>query len=404
MSTSIDILLLVFACMAALPASVFFVECLLGALYRPSAVMDASERARPRLAVLVPAHNEGAGITATLQCLRAQLEPNDMLLVVADNCSDDTAAIAASSGAQVIQRHDAERRGKGYALAFGLDHLAKTPPEVVIIVDADCQVSPGGLERLARLAHDRDRPVQADYLMTPSAQPDGKSVISALAFLVKNRVRPRGLAALGMPCLLTGTGMAFPWQVLRKAPETRDNLVEDMVMGLDLARLGHAPLLCPDASVTSALPDRAQAATAQRRRWEHGHLATLFDHAPSLLKQGIAQGRAELIALALDLMVPPLSLLVISLGAGLVLCAGATLLGASPLPAAVFGASMLAIACGVLAGWYAHGRKLVRARELLAIPLYVIWKLPLYFSFFARGRHHAWERTERKPQQSGDGS
>jgi cellulose synthase/poly-beta-1,6-N-acetylglucosamine synthase-like glycosyltransferase len=205
-----------------------------------------------------------------------------------------------------------------------------------------------------------------------------------------------------MPCLLTGTGMGFPWEVLRKAPPTNDHLVEDMVMGLELALLGYAPQLCPDAHVTSALPERAAAANTQRRRWEHGHLATLIAQGPRLLWQGLRQGRAELIALALDLMVPPLSLLVAMLLAGLVLAAGAWLLGASPLPMLIFAGAALSIAIGAGVGWFAYGRELVRARDLLAIPLYVLWKLPLYFSFFTRGRQRGWQRTERAAEPAAE--
>jgi cellulose synthase/poly-beta-1,6-N-acetylglucosamine synthase-like glycosyltransferase len=399
MSAVVDSVLFCLACLAALPCCVFFWECLLGALYRPKARAKTGQP-RPSIAVLVPAHDESAGITTTLTGLFAQLAAPDVLLVVADNCSDDTATVAAASGARVIERQDSARRGKGYALAFGIEHLAASPPDVVVIVDADCSVSEGGIERIARMARDTDSPVQADYWLTPSEQPSGRSVISALAFVVKNRVRPRGLAALGLPCLLTGTGMAFPWAVLRKAPPTHDHLVEDMVMGLELARLGHAPRLCPDAHVQSALPERARAASAQRRRWEHGHLATLLDQAPRLLWQGVRQARIDLIGLALDLLVPPLSLLVLMLLAGLALCALAALLGASSLPLGMFAFDTVAIALGVGVGWFAYGRELVRARDLLAIPLYVVWKLPLYFSFFARGRHRGWERTERDTEAS----
>jgi cellulose synthase/poly-beta-1,6-N-acetylglucosamine synthase-like glycosyltransferase len=396
MLSLIDSALLALACVAAVPSGVFFWECLLGALYRPKAAQDL-HAPRPRIAVLVPAHDESAGITKTLASLRPQLSDGDVLLVVADNCSDDTAAVAAASGATVAERHDSARRGKGYALLFGLERLASDPPDVVVIVDADCLVSDGGIERLARLARASDRPVQADYVLTPSERPSGRSVISALAFLVKNRVRPRGLAALGLPCLLTGTGMAFPWHVLRKAPPTDDHLVEDMVMGLELALLGHAPRLCADAFVTSALPERSQAASAQRRRWEHGHLATLLAHGPRLFWQGLLRGRVELLAIALDLMVPPLSLLVAMLLFGLALCALAHLLGASLAPFAIMAGSTLAIGLGVFIGWFAYGRALVRARDLLAVPLYVLWKLPLYFGFFFRGRQRGWQRTERAP-------
>jgi hypothetical protein len=192
--------------------------------------------------------------------------------------------------------------------------------------------------------------------------------------------------------------MAFPWPVLRKAPPTNDHLVEDMVMGLELAQLGHAPRLCAEVCVTSALPEGEKAASGQRKRWEHGHLATLLTHAPKLCARGLQTGRIELVSLALELLVPPLSLLVIMLLAGTLACGLAFALGASWLPLAITGLSLSAIGIGVLAGWFAHGRDLVRARDLLAIPLYILWKLPLYFSFFARRKQRAWERTERTEQ------
>ncbi len=391
----IDLALWIVAIALLVPCTVFFVECLLGALVRGALRAEQPNGARPRVAILVPAHDERAGIAGTLEGLRSQLAAGDLLLVVADNCSDDTAEVARSTGATVIERRDPERRGKGYALAFGLDHLATDPPDVVVIVDADCVVAEGAIERIARLAQARDRPVQADYLLQAPKAATGLSVVSALAFVVKNRVRPRGLHALGMPCLLTGTGMAFPWRVIRMAPPTEGNLVEDMVMGLDLARMGHPPLLCPEACVTSALPDRAKAAHAQRRRWEHGHLATLAEQAPKLVADAVRKLDLRLFALALDLAVPPLSLLVLTVTLALGVSAVGVYLGASFAPFLVLSSALFMVVIGVLVAWLAHGRSTVRASQLLAIPMYVVWKLPLYFTFLTRGRHATWERTER---------
>ena len=75
---------------------------------------------RAPLAVLVPAHDEEEGIAATLAAVLAQLGPHDRLLVVADNCSDATAAVARAAGAEVVER-SSDLRGKGYALAHGID-------------------------------------------------------------------------------------------------------------------------------------------------------------------------------------------------------------------------------------------------------------------------------------------
>jgi cellulose synthase/poly-beta-1,6-N-acetylglucosamine synthase-like glycosyltransferase len=254
------------------------------------------------------------------------------------------------------------------------------------------------VDRIAREAQRSQRPVQADYVLKAPPDPRGLTVVSALAFIVKNRVRPRGLHALGLPCLLTGTGMAFPWQVIRKAKATESHLVEDMVMGLDLARLGHAPLLCPEARVTSELPDKAKAAHSQRRRWEHGHLGTMLDQCPGLLVQGVWRLQPALIALALDLSVPPLSLLVLSVGSFAMLTLGFMVAGGSPLPAVVALSSLGLVAAAVLSGWAAYGRQAIPARALWSIPGYVLWKIPLYFSFLTRGRHRNWERTERAAQ------
>lgn len=397
MSTLIDLLLLALALAVAIPSLWFFIECVVGAVVKPAAPASYP-MAGKRVAVLMPAHNESAGIEHTIRTLAPQLNDRIRLYVVADNCSDDTAARARACGATVFERHDAERRGKGFALAHGIEQLAANPPDVVIILDADCELTAGGLSLLAQQALLDGTPVQADYrVTTPSGRNDVRATVSALAFMVKNRVRPRGLDAMGQPCLLTGTGMAFPWAVLRAAPPTDDNLVEDMVMGLELALMGHEPHICPQVVVTSPLPDGDKAAATQRKRWEHGHMATVRSHVPRLLTQGLRQGRLPLITLALDLMVPPLSLLVLSVLGVVVLTAAAALLGATAAPLAIAVISFLAILTGVMSGWWAHGREWVRARDLMAIPLYVAWKLPLYVSFFARGKQKGWVRTERTP-------
>ena len=146
-----------------LPVLVLFVQVALACL--PQRARPALAGARPRVAVLVPAHNESTLIVATLDGLRAQMQVGDRLLVVADNCSDDTAELARAAGAEVIERSDSQQRGKGYALDFGVRHLASNAPEVLIIVDADCQVGEGAIERLALRCIQSGRPTQALYLM-----------------------------------------------------------------------------------------------------------------------------------------------------------------------------------------------------------------------------------------------
>ena len=390
----IDVVLCAGSVIVLVPAVVLLIETLAALLPAASARQTASRS--PTVAVLVPAHDEAAQIGETVAALTSQLPEAGRLLVVADNCSDDTAALAARAGASVVERRDRERIGKGFAISYGLRHLDPDPPDVVIVVDADCRVSQGGLAALAATAVSANRPAQAEYLLAAPADAGPTVVVSALATLLRNRVRPRGMRRLGLPCHLTGSGMAFPWRQLRDAPELGANLVEDLVLGIELALRGTPAVLCADVRISSELPRGATANMGQRRRWEHGQLQTLVAYVPRLLAAGIARRRLALVGLGLDLAVPPLALLVM-LQIGMLAVSGlAGLVGiASP---AAFGLAALSVglvSAAVGAAWVGFGRPVLPARQILFVPLYLLWKIPLYLGL-ARGRKQAvWERTAR---------
>lgn len=389
----VNVLLFALAIVLAIPIAVLFIECIAALWPLPHPATFSS--ARPRLTVLIPAHNESIEIRRTIEALRPQLTDADQLLVVADNCTDETAAIARGCGATVIERQSIDQRGKGYALDFGLSAIESNPPDVVVTVDADCWVHDGAIDQIARQAAATGRPVQALYLMEQPTRSSSKDAVSALAFLVKNLVRPTGLAQLGLPCALTGTGMAFPWQTIRGAALASGNIVEDMQLGLDLAIAHAAPQFCPTARVTGRLPQASQAAKTQRTRWEHGHIQTLVKQVPRLLAEAIAQKRFDLLAIAFDLSVPPLSLLVMLWVAGFGLSVIAAGLGASVWPAIGLGVAGLLMLVAIVGAWAKHGRTTISGRTLLAVPFYVLWKIPLYFALLVRPQTQ-WVRTERE--------
>jgi cellulose synthase/poly-beta-1,6-N-acetylglucosamine synthase-like glycosyltransferase len=390
---SIDVILLVIALLLLVPIAVLFLECSAALLSRRSETAETN-LPRPKVAVLIPAHNEAAGIAATISTILPQLTTEDRLLVIADNCTDATAAIARDIGAIAIERQDAERKGKGYALDFGLQSIAAQPPEVVIMVDADCICQPNAIEKLARVAVASKRPVQATYLMEQPPNPTPKDSISALAFLVKNLVRPSGLKQLGLPSLLTGTGMAFPWSVIRSVSLASGNIVEDMQMSMDLAVAGYPTIFCPDAKVTGCLPQQQEVAKTQRTRWEHGHLQTLLTQTPRLATASLQQKRFDLLAIALDLSVPPLSLLVAIWVAAFAASLLAATLGTSPIPAMFLAVEGLLILVSIIGAWAKFGRNDISGLTLLAVPFYILWKIPLYLGFIVK-RQTKWVRTER---------
>ncbi|MEG3937099.1 glycosyltransferase [Microcoleus sp. S36b_A3] len=389
----VDVVLLTIALILLIPVAVLFLECS-AAFLSNLAPTDETKEPRPKIAVLIPAYNEAVGIAATISTILPQLTPQDRLLVIADNCTDATAEIARNCGATAIERHDTERKGKGYALDFGLQSIASDPPEVVIMVDADCICEPDSIETLARVSMAKQRPVQATYLMEQPPDPTPKDSISALAFLVKNLVRPSGLKQLGFPSLLTGTGMAFPWLIIRDVPLASGNIVEDMQMSLDLAIAGHPTVFCPEARVTGCLPQQEEAAKTQRTRWEHGHIQTLLTQTPRLATASIEQQRFDLMAIALDLSVPPLSLLVALWLAAFVASIVAAIIGASAIPAILLGVQGLLILVAIVSAWGKFGRADISGATLLSVPFYILWKIPLYLGFLLK-RQTKWVRTER---------
>lgn len=392
--TSLTVCLGVVLAIASVPVLLFSVELLSAAWVRPKSNVQMDVADALTLAVLIPAHNEAACIAETLQSIRPQLRPQDQLLVVADNCTDETANLARQQGATVLERHHDRDRGKGFALDFGLQHLAASPPAVVVLIDADCDVKPGCIAALTHQAHQSQRPVQATYLMAAQENETLKDAISRFAVKVKNFVRPLGLRVWGQPCLLNGTGMAFPWEAIRCVDLATASIVEDMKMGLDLAIAGYPPQLCPEAVVTSVLPTNDAVSTQQRTRWEHGHLQIISTYVLPLLGLGLRQGRLALIALGLEVAILPLTLLValysvlvaILLGVGMVTQVWG-------LFAIAFSLELLLV-LAILTAWARYGRDELSAQQLFQLPVYMLWKIPILLKFVTK-RESGWVKTER---------
>ena len=136
MASFVSFFLIVTAVLLAVFVVIFLVEIFAAVLVPARKITTQSKEKRQRIAILVPAHNEGAGILPTIAAIKEQLLAGDRLLVVADNCVDDTSAVAAAAGAETIERHEPTKIGKGYALDFGLQHLSVNPPSIVIVIDA----------------------------------------------------------------------------------------------------------------------------------------------------------------------------------------------------------------------------------------------------------------------------
>ena len=371
-----------------LPVLVFLLQVMAAILLPKSVFKPLAER--PSIAVLIPAHNESLVITKTIQTILPQLLPQDQLLVVADNCTDETANMARSLGANVVERFNTTLRGKGYALDHGIQYLHNRPPQVVMIVDADCSLSAHFIQVLAQACVQLQRPVQSLDLMLAPANANLKMKIAEFAWAVKNKVRPLGFKALGLPCQLMGTGMAFLWTDITKMSLANGHIAEDMKLGIDFCRAAKAAVFIPDVLVTSLFPQGEQATTTQRARWEHGHLGMIISEAPSLLLESLKSRNMQMFGLACDLIVPPLAVLVLLCVAVFIV----SFIAQAQLALLLSSLLLAALTVAVLLAWLFFGRAIISFKQLCYAPIYAMIKIPLYIKFFLN-RQVEWVRSKR---------
>jgi cellulose synthase/poly-beta-1,6-N-acetylglucosamine synthase-like glycosyltransferase len=372
------------------------------ALRRPGAANPLPIRvqaaSQTRFAVLVPAHDEELLITRTLHNLLALDYPRDQyrVHVIADNCTDDTAALARAAGAVVHERTDPAQRGKGYALRWLFRQLLADPQsgDAFVVVDADSVVNPGFLRALdGHLARGAVAIQGYDTVLNVGAS--WGTALRYVAFALLHYLRPLGRRAFGGSAGLKGNGMAFRRDLLARGDWDALSITEDLQFHLDLLLAGHVVTWAPDAVVWAEMPSSMKAAYAQNVRWETGRLFLLRHYVARLLAAAVRRRSLVLFDAALENLVPPFSIM----AAGAALCLVGALIWGHPLA--------LALAGFVVAGQVIYtlvGLLLVRApaRIYLALvyaPFYVGWKLLLWLNLalHKRGRPTEWVRTARSP-------
>ncbi len=350
-----------------------------------------------RFDVIVPAHDESHGIAATVASLRALDYPHDLfrVVVVADNCQDDTAGCALTAGAIVRPRHDLTRVGKGHALAYAFDQVLREGlADAVVVVDADTVVSPNLLRAFAARIEDGAMAVQADYsVRNPDAS--WRARLVAVAFATFHRLRSLARERLAVSCGLRGNGMAFTTALLRAVPYDAYSVVEDVEHGVRLGERGIRVVYAPEAHVFGEMPATEGHSRTQRRRWEDGRRRFALAVVPRLLARALRRRDAVAFDLAMDLIVPPLSTLAAGTAVGLVasvlLWAVAGHFVVVVVPWALCAVALTAYA---LRGWHLSGTGVRGLLGLAWAPIYVAWKLTLPLRA-GRGDKR-WVRTPRE--------
>jgi hypothetical protein len=362
-------------------------------LHRPYARVDASLR----VTVVVPAHDEATTIANCVRSLLAQDYPRELyeVVVVADNCTDDTGAVAENAGGRVLVRFDQDLRGKGHALRWTIDRLLdeQRPADAVAVVDADSTADAAFLSNLVRPLDHGAGAAQGESLLLDDGTP--ASAFRAAAFLLVNRVRPSGRAVLGLPSHLAGNGMLVRADVLRENPWSAYSSAEDLEYGLQLRVRGIEPRFAQGAILRSPTAPNEQAAATQQLRWEGGkaHLARTW--IPRLLRTAVRERRPDLVDAAVELAVPPLAMVVGATSIGTAIAGAAAATGVVPRRAAApWAFAFVAIPAYALLGLRAAGAPPSAYRSLVRAPLFVARKLTRSRSVLTFGGD-TWVRTER---------
>jgi cellulose synthase/poly-beta-1,6-N-acetylglucosamine synthase-like glycosyltransferase len=392
----VHLVLLLALWIVALPAAAACLY-LLGLTVLSAALPKPAPSSRKlRFDIIVPAHNEEHVLANVIRSLQALDWPADQfrVVVVADNCTDATAAIAASAGAHVMQRVDRERRGKGYALDFGFNaSRARGWADAVVVIDADAQVSPNLLESYACRMERGEHAVQAHYGVSNTSA-SWRTRLLSIAKAAFHIVRSRARERMGLSCGIRGNGWAVTHALLDQVPYKAFSLTEDLEYGISLGMAGFRVAYADEAHADAEMVSGESDARKQRQRWESGRFQLVRNMTAPLLRQAFRKRSLVCLDLACDLMVLPLSYVVLNVVALLVLAAIATLVQ-PPMQGWMWVGlgCVAALVLHILRGWHLSGAGLQGLVDLARAPFFLLWKIVVVL----RGNQSKdWVRTKRE--------
>jgi cellulose synthase/poly-beta-1,6-N-acetylglucosamine synthase-like glycosyltransferase len=265
-------------------------------------------------AIVIPAHNEEAVIAHTLISCAALQYPEEKVTVyvVADNCTDRTARIAAVRGAICLERNDPSHPGKGYALEWAFQQIAPERHDAFVVLDADCVLDPWALQRFDQCLTNGARVLQANDV---AANPDSSAIsyVASVANRLENDFFYAPKSRIGSAVFLRGTGMVLHRDVLERYPWRARSIVEDLVYSVDLLRGGASIRFVDDVCVRSEFPAAGKQLRVQRSRWIGGNLAVARLHALPLIVDGVQRRQWRLIDAGWTLLVSMRSFVLIHL-------------------------------------------------------------------------------------------
>lgn len=368
--------------------------------YRPPTAPSGFRQAR--FLVMIPAHNEEAGIASALESLRNLNYPSECyrVVVIADRCTDKTAAVAGSRNAQCFERFDGQP-GKGAALAWGIQEArqAQIAFDAVVIIDADTLVDRELLSAF-NVEFQAGREVQQgyNYISNPWASPFTR--IMAVTGVLRNGRYYAGKMAVGLQGMLTGTGMCLGAGILERLGWTAFSVGEDWEFSVELLLGGERIYFNPLAKTFAKESQNFKQASHQRLRWASGRYAVMGSKVWALIRQGIHRGSFSLIDAAVTLVAPNYS----SQASLALLClVGSWVIAGDPFWGFAFywaAALFAAIASYFVLGIFSTEAPGKALAGLALVPVFLPWRFTIeLLGMLGYGRRH-WGRISRAASSS----
>jgi cellulose synthase/poly-beta-1,6-N-acetylglucosamine synthase-like glycosyltransferase len=356
---------------------------------------------RARLLFLVPAHNESFTIAPCVESLLAMRgeRADARVIVVADNCSDETATVARGLGAEVFERFDTVLRGKPRAIAWAMAQVPLAEYDAVVIIDADTVVDPDFADALALAGPLRETALQA-YHDTWNPSESWLAVLGELLAAVRYQGQYPAKARVGLNVPLTGNGMVLGTGVLARAGWVDDSLTENWELYARYTERGERIGYARDARLFAQEAKTLAQGSVQRRRWQAGRWIVFRTHLwPTLSSRAI--GWHQKIDTLGELSVPgPILQAAISLMLAVAL--GLTGVLAARVVAIAFLVSLVPTIGWTVQAWARHPRPGRIALAFLRIPVYIGWRITVALLAVRTGRSGAWLRSPRhRPESAG---
>ena len=373
---------------------------MLGKSPRNTLTGEAPER--KRFCILIPAHNEGLNLGAVLDKLQSVEYPKEyvQIVVIADNCDDNTAEVAESAGARVLVRQNEDLRGKGYALEWAIDILLKDEFgfDAFLVMDADSVLSANFLETMnLELLAGMD--VLQGYYGVLNTDESWRTKLMAVALALAHYVKPCGRNVLGLSDGLKGNGMVFSRKAMLAVPWSGESVTEDIDHTLRLIEKGFKIRFLQNAVVEAQMPTTGDQAKSQRQRWEGGRYGLIKR---ALKFFAISIFRFDLVGAdrAMELIIPPFAELFAVPVIFLAVFGFANVLHmASPITVLVFNLWQTVILLEFLylvIGLIVAKVPISTASSLIFAPYYIVWKIAVVLSLIAKRGVGGWKRTERR--------